>query len=94
MTERTEDGRYIVVNGRRWRAEDPELPPDLAASLKSALGQARSGIKNADDDTHRQSLRDRVQRAKEGLGERGTPWWELPVEDRVQRAKDRLASLD
>lgn len=94
MTNRTEDGRYIVVDGRRWRAEDPELPADLAASLKSALGKARSGIKNADSDDQRQSLRDRVQLAKEGLGERGTPWWELAVEDRVERARERLARLN
>ncbi|WP_226902050.1 ParB/Srx family N-terminal domain-containing protein [Phycicoccus mangrovi] len=24
--ERTHDGRYVVVDGRRWRATDPGIP--------------------------------------------------------------------
>ena len=28
MPERTPDGRYIVVDGRRWRATDPSLPEE------------------------------------------------------------------
>ena len=24
--ERTADGRYVVIDGRRWRATDPDLP--------------------------------------------------------------------
>lgn len=31
--ERTPDGRYIVVNGRRWRASDPGLSPERRAAL-------------------------------------------------------------
>ncbi|SFS15166.1 hypothetical protein SAMN04487783_1981 [Agrococcus baldri] len=40
------------------------------------------------------AARDRVQLAKEGLGERGTAWWELPQAERRARALDRLARLD
>jgi hypothetical protein len=28
MTERSDDGRYVVVAGRRWRAADPMIPPE------------------------------------------------------------------
>jgi hypothetical protein len=37
MTEHTDDGRYIVVAGRRWRATDPMIPAERAAEL--ALGE-------------------------------------------------------
>ena len=91
--DRTDDGRYIIVNGRRWRATDPELPARLVDSLKSELGSARSRIRSAPDDAARRALRDRVQLAKEGLGERGEAWWEMSVRDRVARAEDRLHRL-
>ncbi|MEJ6489701.1 biopolymer transporter Tol [Leucobacter sp. USCH14] len=91
--ERTADGRYIIVNGRRWRATDPELPDRLVAPLKSELGSARSRIRSAPDDAAREALRDRVQLAKEGLGERGTAWWEMSASDRIARAEDRLRRL-
>lgn len=92
--ERTADGRYLVVDGRRWRATDPELPEDLAAPLRSALGRARSAIGRSTDAEETARLRERVQAAKEGLGERGTPWWELDVGVRRERARDRLRKLD
>lgn len=92
--ERTEDGRWIVVDGRRWRAEDPGLDPDAAARLRSHLGRARSAVRTARDEGARRAARDRVQLAKEGLGERGDPWWELDPEERAQRVADRLEQLD
>ena len=91
--ERTPDGRYIIVGGRRWRAMDPALPERLTAPLKSELGSARSRIRTAPDDAGRAALRDRVQLAKEGLGERGTAWWEMDEGDRVSRAEERLRRL-
>lgn len=94
MPERTEDGRYIVVKGRRWRAEDPDLPEELAAHLRSALGRARSGIRNTEHSSERRMMRERVQLAKEGLGERGVPWWTLSLDERIARAQDRLNQLD
>lgn len=92
--ERTEDGRYIVVNGRRWRAADPQLPEETAARLRSHLGRARSAVRTAGDDGARRAARDRVQLAKEGLGERGDAWWDLAVPQRRARAEDRLAQLE
>lgn len=92
--ERTEDGRYIVVNGRRWRATDPELDEPMAAQLRSHLGRARSAVRTAETEGSRRAARDRVQLAKEGLGERGEAWWELTLTARRERARDRLATLE
>ena len=92
--ERTDDGRWIVVDGRRWRAEDPSLSPDASARLRSHLGRARAAVRNASSDAEREAARDRVQLAKEGLGERGDAWWDLSEADRAARARDRLRSLD
>lgn len=91
--DRTPDGRYIVVDGRRWRASDPALAPDVHAELTAALGRARSAVRHVRTDRERDLARARVQLAKEGLGERGDPWWELPLEDRVARAEDSLERL-
>lgn len=92
--ERTDDGRWIVVDGRRWRAEDPSLDAEVATRLRSHLGRARAGVRSAPDDASKRRVRDRVQLAKEGLGERGTAWWELTEAERAERAAQRLASLD
>lgn len=91
--ERTADGRYIVVRGRRWRATDPELPEEFTVPLRSELGRARSAIGRAEDPDEVRAWRDRVQLAKEGLGERGQAWWEMTVADRAERARERLDSL-
>ena len=45
--ERTDDGRYVVVDGRRWRTADPALPDDVRARLLHHLGVARSGVRTA-----------------------------------------------
>lgn len=92
--ERTDDGRYIIVKGRRWRATDPILPEELAAQLRSHLGTARSSIRTAADDSEVLAWRRRVQLAKEGLGERGDAWWDLSEQERLERARERLRSLE
>lgn len=94
MVERTPDGRHIIVGGRRWRAEDPQLDEEVAAALRRELGRARSAVRHAEDDEARSRARDRVQLAKEGLGERGEAWWELGEAERDARARDRLDRLD
>lgn len=90
---RTPDGRYIVIDGRRWRASDPVLAPDVHAELTAALGRARSAVGRARNEAERRLARDRVQLAKEGLGERGDPWWEMQIDDRLDRAQARLEQL-
>lgn len=79
MVERSDDGRYIVVDGVRWRASDPLLPDELRSALVSELMTARRAVRQAlrDDDTAAlRAARDRVHDAKVALGERGKPWWE------------------
>lgn len=72
--ERTDDGRYVVVDGRRWRATDPGIPETLRAELVAELMDARRAVRSEGD-----AARHRVQDAKVALGERGEPWWEEPT---------------
>ncbi|MEW1635411.1 hypothetical protein AB0469_15200 [Streptomyces sp. NPDC093801] len=96
-SQHTEDGRYVVVNGRRWRATDPELPPDVAGRLRAHLMEARRAVGAAlrtHDEVAESAARKRVQTAKVALGERGTPWWDQTTAQRRTRWLDGLASLD
>lgn len=81
--ECTDDGRYIIVKGQKWRATDPHIPERLRSELVKELMTARRLVKTRGDD-----VRFRVQDAKVALGERGEPWWE-PTE---AGQKDRLAA--
>ena len=79
--ERTPDGRYIVVDGRRWRASDPGLPEERRQELVDELMSARRAVgaaRRAGDAEAERAARDRVHAAKVALGERGTPWWIEP----------------
>lgn len=97
MGESTEDERWLVIDGRRWRRTDPSLPGDLVEALTSHLGRGRSGVRSArragDDDAVRAARR-RVDLAKHGLGERGPYWWDEPEGDRLRRAREALEALD
>jgi len=80
----TPDGRYVVVNGRRWRATDPSIPEPLRTQLVNELMRARRLVKSEGA-----SARHRVQDAKVALGERGRPWWEPRDAETV---RERLAA--
>lgn len=82
--QRTEDGRYIVVNGRRWRASDPSIPASLAQELVNELMAARRLVRS-DPET----ARPRVHAAKVALGERGYQWWDTPSEAEL---RERIAA--
>jgi hypothetical protein len=69
--ELTDDGRYVLIGGRRWRATDPSIPDSLRAELVAELMAARRGVRS-DPAT----ARPRVNDAKVALGERGDPWWD------------------
>ena len=92
--EGIEEERWLVVDGRRWRRTDPAVPDAELDRLKSHLGRGRSGVRNAGDDAARKAARHRVQLAKVGLGERGTPWWEQSAAERRERWESALAELD
>ena len=72
--ERTPDGRFLVIGGRRWRASDPGIPGPLRQELVDELMSARRAVRAGEPDA-----RDRVGDAKVALGERGRPWWEEPT---------------
>ncbi|KAK0736045.1 hypothetical protein B0T21DRAFT_173190 [Apiosordaria backusii] len=93
---KTDDGHYIIVNGRKWRATDPMAPSDVLAELKHFLAKGRSGARrqNRDDSEKRQLSRKTTGLAKLGLGERGKPeWWNDTNEGRKQRWENTLTQL-
>ncbi|MGW0909626.1 hypothetical protein [Streptomyces sp. NPDC002853] len=91
----TEDGHFIIIKGRRWRATDPNLPDDVETRLTHHLMAARRAVSAAgDDEDARKSARARVQLAKVGLGERGTAWWEQTPAQRSERWEDCLRRLE
>ncbi len=67
----TSDGHHLVIDGRKWRASDPSIPPKLRQELVDELMAARRAVKASESDA-----RTRVNDAKIALGERGQPWWE------------------
>ncbi len=86
--EHTDDGRYLIIDGRRWRATDPDLPDDVAVALRRELMAARRAVAvalRARDPEAEKRARAGVQRAKTALGERGTPWWEQSPAERRAR---------
>jgi hypothetical protein len=76
----SDDDRWIVVDGRRWRATDPSIPEAFRVELVHELMDARREIGAA---KHRGAdptvLRRRVDDAKVALGERGEAWWLAPT---------------
>jgi hypothetical protein len=69
----SDESRYVVIDGRRWRATDPGIPERLRTELVAELMSARRAVATGDDVA---GARRRVQDAKVALGERGEPWWE------------------
>lgn len=97
LRDTSDDERFFLHSGRRWRRTDPSLPEDVKARLMSHLGRGRSGVRNSakgDDGGALPRARRTVQLAKEGLGERGTPWWEQSAAERTARWTAALEELD
>lgn len=92
-TVMSDDDRWIVVDGRRWRASDPAIPPTLCAELVDELMDARRAVgaaKRAGSAGDVQVARRRVDDAKVALGERGTPWWHDASDDDVRRRAEAV----
>ncbi len=92
-----DDERFLVVDGRRWRREDPELPADVREVLLSHLGRGRSAVGRATrsgDGDAVTAARRRVDLAKHGLGERGQSWWEQSMAQRRHRWETAVSELE
>lgn len=79
------DTAYIVVNGRRWRASDPNIPASFRQELVNELMAARRGVRDAINDAELRRSRQRVNDAKIALGERGHAWWLPPTTAATRR---------
>lgn len=77
--EIVEGGLYVLIDGRRWRATDPDIPEAERVRLVGELMRARRDVGRAlragDAEAEREA-RARVHAAKVALGERGEKWWE------------------
>jgi hypothetical protein len=84
----TPDGRYIIVRGRLWRRANPGLAhehrQELVGQLMAARRQVALALRHGDETTLK-AAREGVQRAKEGLGERGPVWWDDGSPDYTRR---------
>jgi hypothetical protein len=83
--EFTSDGRYVVIEGRRWRATDPAIPDERRAELQRILMAWRREVKRVRGTDAEAGARAGVHAAKVALGERGTPWWEQQDAERRTR---------
>jgi hypothetical protein len=73
----TDDGHYVVIDGRRWRATDPSIPEARRAELTRILMAWRREVRRVKGTPDEAAARAGVHAAKVALGERGTPpWWE------------------
>ena len=81
----TDDGRYVVIDGRRWRATDPAIPEARRDELTRALMAWRREVRRTRGTDAEAASRAGVQAAKVALGERGTPWWEQTDDERRER---------
>jgi hypothetical protein len=77
--EKTADGHYVIIDGRKWRATNPNLSEEERQKLVNELMSARRAVGaavKAGDEEAEKAARARVGAAKTGLGERGPKWWE------------------
>lgn len=91
-----DDGRWIVVDGRRWRATDPSIPSGLRQELVNELMAARRAVgaaRRQDDGEREAAARARVDQVKRALGERGEPWWQPTDKGRRERLMATVRTL-
>ena len=74
----TPDGRYVIVQGRLWRAPNPTLPAAERVRHTRELLNARRAMrvaKESGDEAAISAARRLLRQAQEALGERGPVWW-------------------
>ena len=76
--ERTEDGRFLVIDGRRWRATDPLIPEERRAELQRVLMAWRREVKRTKGTDEERHV------ARRGAGREG----------RARRARHALVGAD
>jgi hypothetical protein len=90
--ESTDDGHYVIIDGRRWRATDPSVPEDRRSELVRILMAWRREVRRSKGTPQEAVARAGVHAAKVALGERGTPpWWEETDEQRRARWQAKVA---
>jgi hypothetical protein len=91
----TEDGHYVVIDGRRWRATDPSIPEDRRTELVRILMAWRREVRRTEGTPQESAARAGVNAAKVALGERGRPpWWEQTVDQRRTRWEAHMSEPD
>jgi hypothetical protein len=94
MTEHvlTEDGHYVIIEGRRCRATDPAIPEERRAELTRILMAWRREVRRTKGTAGESAARAGVRSAKVALGERGSqPWWEQTDDERRKRWQTPVA---
>jgi hypothetical protein len=90
--EATDDGHYLVIDGRRWRASDPSIPEERRTELVRILMAWRREVRRSKGTPQESAARAGVQAAKVALGERGSPpWWEQTAEQRRTRWQTQVS---
>lgn len=87
-SQRTPDGRYIIVREQLWRASNPALPEEERQRLVNMLMDARRAVgaaMKAGDPVAEKAARAQVHAAKVMLGERGPVWWSDGAPDENRR---------
>ena len=75
---KTPDGRYLIVRGRLWRAQNPALSAEARVRHTRDLLNGRRALKAAKllvDEAAIAAARAVIREAEVGLGERGPVWW-------------------
>lgn len=81
----TPDGRYVVIDGRRWRATDPAIPEARRSELTRILMAWRREVRRVRGTEDEAAARAGVHAAKVALGERGPRWWQQDEHERRAR---------
>ncbi len=82
----TDEGHYVVIDGRKWRATDPLIPAARRTELVQVLMAWRREVRRVKGTPAESIARAGVNAAKVALGERGQPpWWEQTERQRRTR---------
>ena len=96
--ERTDDGRYVVVDGRRWRTADPALPGRRPRA--AAAPPRRRPVRRAHAPGGRATTRPwrppgrGCSWPRPGWGSAGPAWWDQDDDARRARWEAALRELD